>query len=300
MARARNIKPGFYKNEDLAECSLAARLLAPGLWMLADKEGRLEDRPKRIKGEIFPYDNIEVETLLEELARVKHITRYNHGEQRFIQINKFTEHQRPHNNETKSVIPPYVEILPTMVESASVLTTDSLNPSSLNAEVSTEDKSSYDTARARKKKSKLILPIGLSKEDWRDFCQFRGSTFTHRAKQLILEKVEALRQSGNDPGAVLRQSIERGWKGVFELKEGQNGGNTRTNNGKINQHGGIHANGGFYHKPTERERHENSIIEGRARIAAKYGIDLGGEGREGIGDIRSVEEGGNVGPPALR
>src|SRR6185369_15871620 len=29
MARARNIKPGLYKNEDLAECSLAARLLFP-------------------------------------------------------------------------------------------------------------------------------------------------------------------------------------------------------------------------------------------------------------------------------
>ena len=35
MARARNIKPGFYKNEDLAECSLTARFIFPGLWMLA-------------------------------------------------------------------------------------------------------------------------------------------------------------------------------------------------------------------------------------------------------------------------
>jgi len=33
-----------------------ARLLYPGLWMLADREGRLEDRPLRIKAEILPYD----------------------------------------------------------------------------------------------------------------------------------------------------------------------------------------------------------------------------------------------------
>ena len=66
MARARNIKPGLYKNEDLAECSVWARYIFPGMWMLADREGRLEDRPKRIKGELLPYDSIEVEPLLVE------------------------------------------------------------------------------------------------------------------------------------------------------------------------------------------------------------------------------------------
>lgn len=54
--RARNIKPGFFKNEDISECSPSARLLFIGLWMLADREGRLEYRPKRWKGELFPYE----------------------------------------------------------------------------------------------------------------------------------------------------------------------------------------------------------------------------------------------------
>ena len=49
MARARNIKPGFFKNEFLAEMPCEVRLLFIGLWTLADREGRLEDRPKRIK-----------------------------------------------------------------------------------------------------------------------------------------------------------------------------------------------------------------------------------------------------------
>ena len=70
MARARNIKPGFFKNEELAECSLAARLCFPGLWLLADREGRLEDRPKRIKGELFPFDTFEVGPLLDELPEL--------------------------------------------------------------------------------------------------------------------------------------------------------------------------------------------------------------------------------------
>ena len=54
--RARNIKPGFFKNDTLAELEFAARLLFIGLWGLADRAGRLEDRPKKIKAEVFPYD----------------------------------------------------------------------------------------------------------------------------------------------------------------------------------------------------------------------------------------------------
>lgn len=106
MARARNIKPGFYKNEDLAECSVWARLIFPGLWMLADREGRLEDRPKRIKGELLPFDSQEIDPLLQELQHFGFLVRYENSEGRFIQILKFAEHQQPHYSEKPSVIKP--------------------------------------------------------------------------------------------------------------------------------------------------------------------------------------------------
>lgn len=106
MARARNIKPGFYKNEDLAECSVWARLIFPGLWMLADREGRLEDRPKRIKGELLPFDELGIEPLLNELQDRKFILRYETEDGRFIQILKFSTHQAPHYSEKPSVIKP--------------------------------------------------------------------------------------------------------------------------------------------------------------------------------------------------
>ena len=67
--RARDIKPGFFKNDQLAECSMAARLLFPGLWMLADREGRIENRPRKIKAEIFPFDDMDVAELLSELEK---------------------------------------------------------------------------------------------------------------------------------------------------------------------------------------------------------------------------------------
>jgi len=106
MARARNIKPGFYKNEDLAECSVWARFIFPGLWMLADREGRLEYRPKRIKAELLPFDSQEIEPLLMELEGKKFIHKYQIDGSWFLQILKFSEHQSPHYSEKPSVINP--------------------------------------------------------------------------------------------------------------------------------------------------------------------------------------------------
>lgn len=105
MARARNIKPGFFANEDLAECDPLARLLFAGLWCLADREGRLEDRPKRIRAELLPYDSCDADDLLNQLQARGFILRYSHGEGRFIQVLKFNSHQNPHMKEAKSSIP---------------------------------------------------------------------------------------------------------------------------------------------------------------------------------------------------
>jgi hypothetical protein len=109
--RARNIKPGFFKNEQLAECEPLARILFVALWCLADREGRLEDRPKRIQIEALPYDACDCEKLLSQLNRKGLIFRYEVGAVRFIQIPKFADHQRPHTNETPSIIPPPAEAL---------------------------------------------------------------------------------------------------------------------------------------------------------------------------------------------
>lgn len=105
MARARNIKPGFFANEHLAECDPLARLLFAGLWCLADRLGRLEDRPKRIRAELLPYDMCDADELLNQLQRHGFILRYEHGGARFIQVLKFGSHQNPHLKEAKSTIP---------------------------------------------------------------------------------------------------------------------------------------------------------------------------------------------------
>lgn len=105
MARSRNIKPGFFTNEDLVELNFGTRLLFAGLWTLADREGRLEDRPKKIKIGVFPADNVDVDAMLQELHEAKFVVRYEVDGSRYVQIANWSKHQNPHHTEKASEIP---------------------------------------------------------------------------------------------------------------------------------------------------------------------------------------------------
>lgn len=140
MPRARNIKPAFFENEDLPSIPALGRLLFIGLWTLADREGRLEDRPRRIKAQLFPYEECDAEQYLCQLSERGFIKRYKSGDNFYIQINNFVKHQSPHHSERASVIPqpePTAENLrstPEIYATGCVeiaLNEDSLNPDSL-------------------------------------------------------------------------------------------------------------------------------------------------------------------------
>ena len=105
MARSRNIKPGFFTNEDMVELGFATRLLFAGLWTVADRKGRLQDRPKKIKIDIFPADNVDADVMLQELHDSKFIVRYEVNGVRYIQITNWSKHQNPHHTEKASEIP---------------------------------------------------------------------------------------------------------------------------------------------------------------------------------------------------
>jgi hypothetical protein len=105
MARLRTIKPGFFTNDLLAELPPLGRLLFAGLWCQADRAGRLEDRPRRLKAEVLPYDDCDVDQLLNALADRGFIRRYAVEGNRYITIPTFSAHQNPHVKEAASTIP---------------------------------------------------------------------------------------------------------------------------------------------------------------------------------------------------
>jgi len=106
MARARLLKIGFFENEVLAQRPPIVRLTYAGLWLLADREGKLEDRPVRIRAQLFPYDaTTDVDDCLRQLAETGFIERYTVNGVHYLAIPKFLDHQSPHMREAVSKIP---------------------------------------------------------------------------------------------------------------------------------------------------------------------------------------------------
>ena len=100
MPRIRTIKPEFWTDEALTECSMSARLMFIGMLNFADDNGNIERSSKQLKMRIFPADNIDCEVLLSELLTHGILTEYSVIEKKYIHIKGFRKHQvinRPSN-----------------------------------------------------------------------------------------------------------------------------------------------------------------------------------------------------------
>lgn len=98
--RARNIKPGFFTNDELLVMPALVRILFIGLWCLADRRGLVEDRPAKIKIDVLPMDTIDVDAALSRLQEGGLISRFTGSNGvKTIRIINFLKHQHPHPKE---------------------------------------------------------------------------------------------------------------------------------------------------------------------------------------------------------
>lgn len=106
MARIRSIKPEFWADEELAmKLSRDARLLFIALWNLADDSGRMRGHPHYVKGSLFPYDDIDVVPLIEELIAADKVVRYWRDGYAYLWVRSFEKHQKI-DKRTASRLPP--------------------------------------------------------------------------------------------------------------------------------------------------------------------------------------------------
>lgn len=67
----------------------------------------------------------------------------------------------------------------------------------------------------------FVPPDWIPSEPWAGFVEMRKkirAPLTERALALAVGELERLRRTGEDPAAVLNQSVFRGWKGLFPVK----------------------------------------------------------------------------------
>ena len=248
MARARNIKPAIMDNEELAELPFEARLLFIYLWMLADREGRLEDRPKRIAAQALPYDrSVDVDATLNTLAEAGFIERYQVGSERFIQVTNFVKHQTPHGTERDGVIPDKngattvyerttkgyatkAQQVPNSDLTVKEQRDNALIPDSLIPDSSAPDGADDEPKQppAKPAKQAFAAPEWVPADEWRDFVQMRKAMrnvpFTDAAARGVVAELDKLRQQGHAPHELLRLAVTNGWRTVYPPKPGQSNG----------------------------------------------------------------------------
>jgi hypothetical protein len=109
IMRIRTVKPEFFRHEDLfdaeIETGLPLRLAYQGLWCAADREGRFRWRPRTLKSEIMPFDDLDFSRVLDALATRGYIVKYSSGTDEFGWIPSFKAHQVINNREKDSNLP---------------------------------------------------------------------------------------------------------------------------------------------------------------------------------------------------
>jgi len=246
--RARLIKPGFFQSERLAAVSLAARLLFAGLWCMADREGKLEDRPAKIRANIFPYDNnIDCNVLLDELYVAGRIVRYSANGMALIKIPAFTKHQSPHIKEAPSDLPdPTPETLRPVTSSLHHTNIGRASDKSRKGSkaldldlysISTSTKITEKKSTLRDPGSTLVtkleFPANIDGEGCRHalarWLDYKAERKEHYKSTLSLNTM-LRRWAGMGPTrfcAAIDYSIEHGWSGIYE--ERSNNGKSATN-----------------------------------------------------------------------
>jgi hypothetical protein len=238
--RIRTVKPAFFKDEDLGDLPPLTRLLFQGLWLMADRDGRLEDRPRLIKTEVLPYDQCDIESMLDVLDKAGFITRYEGGGRRCIYIPGFKIHQRICGNEVKypSELP-----APPVIENSGINVEATMNQlGSQERERERERSKGKGIGKGKEliyseKPSGLIIPDELQNDqdailEWLAYKKERGQGYKgERGLQALWRCFKAI------PAERRREAVDysmaNNWSGLFE-KKGAFNGKTRIDTGGAN------------------------------------------------------------------
>jgi hypothetical protein len=109
MGRIRTVKPELFGHEDLfdleRETGLPLRLAFIGLFTCCDREGRFKWRPRTLKKDVLPHDEIDFSRVLDALATGGFVRKYACGDEEYGVIPTWNKHQVINNRESSSEIP---------------------------------------------------------------------------------------------------------------------------------------------------------------------------------------------------
>lgn len=97
MARIRSIKPDFWTDEKVVELSPWERLLFIGVWNFTDDQGYIDNKPRRLKMQVFPGDDMsvaDVEVMIANLVAGGFLEEYDSPIGPVLYVRNWARHQR--------------------------------------------------------------------------------------------------------------------------------------------------------------------------------------------------------------
>ena len=263
MARIRTIKPKFWDDVKLSKISRDARLVFIGMWNFSDDLGVIIAEPIWLKSKIFPCDVIQVqqfEKWLDELVKNGFISLLSYKNDRFYYLPNLTRHQvinRPNFDDVNIQKLDLQKVLEDSLNNHGKITDESVQerkgeeeaqaPGDLNEGIKSDlGKNEHPVIPLNPKKQKTVPGNGGEilnpfsddfKTRWEEWKTYKQKQFSFKFKHLQSEQAainELFNLSeGNEEKAnlIIQQSMAKGWKGLFQLKNQSNGNSQQQSTG---------------------------------------------------------------------
>lgn len=237
MARIRTVKPEFWIDEKIGRLKRDVRLLFIGLWNLADDQGVIKSNAAYIKGQLFSYDDDlrgdTVNVWLASLVKARMLVPFTFDGEGYYVIRTFSEHQLI-NRPSKAKFP---EELLLSIKNTHGVISDYSQPEGKGKEGKGKEQGSGEIENSVKNSEKkkiepgpqITMPFG---EDffflWTQWKLYKKAEhrFFYKSPQseqaAISELVNLAAGKEETASAIIKQSMAKGWKGFFELKDLKN------------------------------------------------------------------------------
>jgi len=174
MARIRTVKPELFRHEALFEAEiktlLPLRLAYIGLFTACDREGRFKWKPRALKLDVLPYDNVDFSRVLDALVTHGFIVKYAFEGDEFGCIPTWGQHQVINNRESSSM-------LPSLEESTTCTQEARVNDASVTPLVHTQGegkgREGEGKRKGNKEDTKVTRPDSVSEQLWNDWLIVR-------------------------------------------------------------------------------------------------------------------------------
>jgi hypothetical protein len=228
MARIRTIKPEFWIDEKVGRLKRDVRLLFIGLWNISDDQGVVKSQAAYIKGQLFSYDEeLRVNTVqdwLTSLVNARMLIAFTHQGEGYYLVRTFEDHQLI-NRPSKPKFP--TELLDDLKNTHTTLTEYSQPEGKGKEQGKERNKGSAGEVEIKNPFSEQFL------KNWNEWKLYKEKEFKFRFKsgqseQAALSELKTMAKGDESVAiAIIQQSMAKGWKGLFELKNSINGNGTQ-------------------------------------------------------------------------